>query len=213
MTVNFQYQPRIAEVLDSFNLPEDVKFDVIALMEKRDRELEDYLSKTVNATLDARLTAVETVNTNQTTSINTLNAEFAPGLIFPYGGTSAPTGYLLCDGAAVSRSTYAALFAILSTTYGAGDASTTFNVPDLRGRFPLGKATSGTGSTLGGTGGSIDHTHTASPTTGTPSATVPVFSDGLSGTPVATSTHTHTVSITTSATNPPFQTVNYIVKV
>ncbi len=81
------------------------------------------------------------------------------GVINMYGGTSAPTGWLLCDGTAVSRTTYAALFAVYSTTFGVGDGATTFNLPDLRQRFPLGKATSGTGSTLGGTGGTINHVH------------------------------------------------------
>src|SRR5262245_20713237 len=82
------------------------------------------------------------------------------GLVLPFAGSSAPTGGLLCDGSAVSRTTYAALFAVVGTTYGAGDGSTTFGVPDLRGRFPLGKAAAGTGSSLGASGGSIDHTHT-----------------------------------------------------
>ena len=81
-------------------------------------------------------------------------------MITPYGGTAAPTGWLICDGTAVSRATYAALFAIVATAFGVGDGSTTFNLPDLRQRFPLGKAAAGTGSTLGGTGGDIDHTHT-----------------------------------------------------
>ena len=58
--------------------------------------------------------------------------------VIPYAGVSAPTGYLLCDGTAVSRTTYADLFSALSTTYGAGDGSTTFNLPDLRGRAPIG---------------------------------------------------------------------------
>lgn len=82
------------------------------------------------------------------------------GIIKAFGGTTAPAGHLLCNGAAVSRTTYAALFAVISTTYGPGDGATTFNLPNLQGRFPLGRATSGTGSTLGGTGGSLDHTHT-----------------------------------------------------
>lgn len=82
------------------------------------------------------------------------------GSIIAYGGSSAPTGYLLCDGSAVSRSTYSDLFAVLGTTYGVGDGSTTFNLPDLRQRFPLGKAASGTGNALGATGGNIDHVHT-----------------------------------------------------
>lgn len=83
-----------------------------------------------------------------------------PGGMVMWGAAAAPTGWLLCDGSAVSRSTYADLFAAISTTYGVGNGSTTFNVPDFRQRFPLGKAASGTGSSLGATGGSIDHTHT-----------------------------------------------------
>ncbi len=61
-----------------------------------------------------------------------------PGILSPYAGSSAPTGWLLCDGIAVSRTTYSTLFSIIDTTYGAGDGSTTFNVPDMRGRLPLG---------------------------------------------------------------------------
>lgn len=81
------------------------------------------------------------------------------GIIKAFGGGTAPRGHLLCDGAAVSRNTYAALFSAIGTTYGVGDNSTTFNLPDLRGRFPLGKATAGTGSGMGTTGGSLDHVH------------------------------------------------------
>lgn len=82
------------------------------------------------------------------------------GGILDFGGTSAPTGFLLCDGSAVNRGTYAALFAVIGTAYGAGDGTTTFTLPDYRGRFALGKAASGTGATLGESGGAIDHTHT-----------------------------------------------------
>lgn len=68
---------------------------------------------------------------------------FAPtGSITLYGAVAAPTGWLLCDGSAVSRTTYSDLFAILSTSYGVGDGSTTFNVPDLKARFPLGYSAS-----------------------------------------------------------------------
>ena len=63
------------------------------------------------------------------------------GAEIPFAGSSAPVGWLLEDGAAVSRVTYAALFAVVGTTYGAGDGSTTFNVPDARGRVPLGAGT------------------------------------------------------------------------
>lgn len=73
--------------------------------------------------------------TGQTISL----ADFL-GFIQPYAGASAPTGWLLCDGSAVSRTTYSALFGLIGTNYGAGDGSTTFNVPNLKGRFPLGYA-------------------------------------------------------------------------
>lgn len=56
------------------------------------------------------------------------------GIIFAYVGTVAPVDYLLCDGAAVSRALYPSLYAVCGTTFGTGDGTTTFNVPDLRGR-------------------------------------------------------------------------------
>lgn len=61
------------------------------------------------------------------------------GMIADFSGASAPSRWLLCAGQAVSRTTYALLFAVTSTTYGAGNGSTTFNVPDLRGRVTAGK--------------------------------------------------------------------------
>lgn len=87
------------------------------------------------------------------------------GALMDYAGTTAPTGWLLCDGAAVSRTTYAALFAQLGTTFGAGDGSTTFNVPDLRGRVGVGLDNLGgtdagrlsVANTLGGSGGAQTH--------------------------------------------------------
>ena len=57
------------------------------------------------------------------------------GMIAPFAMSTAPTGWLECDGSAVSRTTYADLFTALSTTHGVGDGSTTFNIPDLRGEF------------------------------------------------------------------------------
>jgi microcystin-dependent protein len=57
------------------------------------------------------------------------------GTIFSYAGNTVPSGWLACDGSAVSRTVYANLFASLATTFGVGDGSTTFNVPDFRGRF------------------------------------------------------------------------------
>lgn len=60
------------------------------------------------------------------------------GVVLPFAGASAPTGWLLCAGQAVSRTTYSDLFAVISTAHGAGDGSTTFNLPDYRGRTPAG---------------------------------------------------------------------------
>jgi microcystin-dependent protein len=61
--------------------------------------------------------------------------QFQPGMVIPYAGSSAPTGWLSCDGSAVSRTTYADLFTVIGETHGQGDNSTTFNVPDYRGLF------------------------------------------------------------------------------
>lgn len=96
------------------------------------------------------------------------------GTVLPFAGASAPNGWLLCYGQAVSRTDYAILFGIIGTTFGAGDGSTTFNLPDLRGRVPAGKDNMGgtaasrlttagagvDGSTLGAAGGSQTHTLT-----------------------------------------------------
>jgi microcystin-dependent protein len=60
------------------------------------------------------------------------------GSITLYGSTSIPSGYLECTGQAVSRTTYADLFSVISDTFGVGDGTTTFNVPDLRDNFPVG---------------------------------------------------------------------------
>ena len=66
------------------------------------------------------------------------------GMILPFSAAagSIPTGYLNCDGAAVSRSTYSALFALVSTTYGSGNGSSTFNVPNVNSRMMIGKSLS-----------------------------------------------------------------------
>lgn len=69
------------------------------------------------------------------------------GTILAFGSTTVPDGYLRCNDQAVSRTTYAALFAIIGTTYGTGDGSSTFNVPDLRDRAPYGRATFTIGTT------------------------------------------------------------------
>lgn len=93
------------------------------------------------------------------------------GVVLPFAGATAPTGWLLCAGQIVSRATYAALFAVIGTAHGAGDGSTTFALPDMRGRVAAGKddmggsaagrlTTAGSGVngvTLGAAGGAQDH--------------------------------------------------------
>jgi microcystin-dependent protein len=71
-----------------------------------------------------------------------------PGTIVAFGGSTAPEGWLPCDGRAVSRATFALLFAVIGTRWGTGDGSTTFNVPDLRERV-LTTLKTGTGSRSG----------------------------------------------------------------
>ena len=89
--------------------------------------------------------------------------------IVPWSSASVPSGFLECNGTAVSRSTYSALFAIVGTTYGAGDGSTTFNTPDLQDNTPVGK--SGT-KALGSTGGSNTTTATGNVGGSTANATL-----------------------------------------
>jgi microcystin-dependent protein len=141
-------------------------------------------------------------------------------------GDTAPEGYLLAQGQAVSRTTYSDLFGVVGTAYGVGDGSTTFNLPDLRQKFPLGKADSGTGDNLGETGGAINHTHT-NPTTSSNGAhthdaasnvnagATLIYETTASNPDTARTTsngaHTHTQGATGSG-NPPYLVVNYIVK-
>jgi len=86
---------------------------------------------------------------------------FQPGDMKIYAGGTVQDGWLLCDGAAISRSTYANLFAVIGTAWGVGNGTTTFNIPDFRRRTPVGSGGSGTG-TLGSTTGSVggEETHT-----------------------------------------------------
>lgn len=126
----------------------------------------------------------------------TLATGFVSGMLMPYAGASAPSGWLLCYGQAISRTTYADLFTALGTTYGVGDGSTTFNLPDLRGRVVAGQDDMGgssanrltdavtgglNGDTLGDTGGTESHTLTSA-------------QSGLVG-------HTHGVSASLEATS------------
>lgn len=82
------------------------------------------------------------------------------GGVIMFGGDTAPTGYLICNGNPISRTTYSKLFSAIGTTYGVGDGSTTFNLPNMKGRVPVGIKTGTNITTLGETGGLLDHTHT-----------------------------------------------------
>jgi microcystin-dependent protein len=159
----------------------------------------------------------KTIDYNNNTITNLPTTDPTPtGTLTQYLGTTAPTGWLLCNGNAVSRSTYSALFAVISTRYGVGDGSTTFNLPDFRDKFARGAAN--TGSLSGSTSGADTHLHTGpshthtgpshthtfsgsgSATTGTNSASVPIPipADSVSSITVAAHTHTHstgTISI------------------
>lgn len=107
------------------------------------------------------------------TQAKTSNMLVPAGAIMPFAMNGAPTGWLAADGTAVSRSTYATLFAAIATTYGVGDGSTTFNVPDLRGYFVRGTGTNSDGTVSGTFGAkqadelkSHTHTYTFKSTTG-----------------------------------------------
>lgn len=208
---------------------------------------EDYISSVSNTStislsviggeLKAELASMDISQfTNDTgyAVLNSISPYLVPaGSIQMWGSDSAPSNWLLCNGASVLRSEYAALFAIVGTTFGSADG-THFNVPDFRSKFPFGKAAAGTGNTLGGTFGAIDHTHTADPpstdtsSNGAHTHTVTVPSEnatvllnlgqvGADGayTTSSNGAHTHSVDIAsfnTGTNNPPALTINFIIK-
>jgi hypothetical protein len=80
-----------------------------------------------------------------TTQLDVHDANALPtGSYIQFAGSQAPAGFLVCNGGAISRTTYSALFAVIGTIYGSGDGSTTFNLPNLTDRFLQGSTTSGT---------------------------------------------------------------------
>lgn len=146
------------------------------------------------------------------------------GVILDYGGSSTPTGWLLCDGSEVSRSTYSALFTAIGITWGPGNGTTTFNLPDLRGRATfgddnMGGSTAGritnagcgiVGTTLGAAGGDqllAAHTHTTGTSTGV-STGGGAFCIGSTG----SSTATGSTGSGASANVPPAAIVTKIIK-
>ena len=169
------------------------------------------------------VSAQDAVTLSQLNAVNSV----ITGSIQMWPTASAPTGYLLCAGSAVSRTTYADLFAILGTTFGAGDGSTTFNLPNYTDKMPIG---AGTIAALGATGGSKDaivvsHTHSITDN----GHAHGIFSTTIAGQPgnqvgvrsgsQSTDTATTGISINsagTSGTNanlPPYLGINFIIKV
>lgn len=148
--------------------------------------------------------------------------------IAAYAASAAPTGWLMCDGAAVSRTTYAALFALIGTTYGAGDGSTTFNLPDLQGRVPVGKGTHVNVDALGENDGSTlanrqpKHRHTVTDPGHTHTYSRGINAGGLYGDGVNAGVHhssdtpntgssTTGITIATAGASAPLDTPAYIV--
>ena len=133
-------------------------------------------------TITSNEMGVDSVTTNAiadgaVTQAKTSNMLVPAGAIMPFAMNGAPTGWLAADGTAVSRSTYATLFAAIATTYGVGDGSTTFNLPDLRGYFVRGSGTNSDTTASGAFGAkqadelkSHTHTYTFKSTTGGSSA-------------------------------------------
>ena len=130
------------------------------------------------------------------------------GSVTAFAGSAAPAGWQLCYGQAISRTQYAGLFAVTSTTYGVGDGSTTFNLPDLRGRAIAGI------DNMGGTdAGRLSTANTAGTTTGTETITLTSAESGVpahshvntltnnavtSGAMSANSTHSHHATYSTT---------------
>lgn len=140
-------------------------------------------------------------------------SNFPPGFIGDFAGPTAPSGWLLCGGQSVSRTTFAALFAVIGTTYGSVDGNS-FNLPDARGRVSAGldyavggvsanRLTSTTltpnGTTLGATGGSQTHTLTE--------AQIPAHAHG--GVTSTTGAHTHPESGVSGSVPVPDGTIAY----
>jgi microcystin-dependent protein len=174
--------------------------------------------------LSRRMAAIPTglIDANETSRVaynssagayRLLNLRNRTGEIVPFGGSTAPAGALLCYGQAINRTDYVGLFTVIRTTYGTGDGTTTFNLPDLRGRVVAGKDNMGgsaasrlttdvAGSTLGATGGFQLQNTGANVPGGTPAtntgANIQVAPDG----------HQHQVS-----TVQPTIILNYIIRI
>lgn len=107
------------------------------------------------------LVAANALNASHAAVAETVVNGVPAGSIIPYGASSAPPGWMFCDGSAISRTSYSNLFSAFGTSYGVGDGSTTFNIPDLRGRVVVAQDPAQTEfDSLGRTGGKKTHTLT-----------------------------------------------------
>ena len=122
--------------------------------------IEDGITATtVKADAAATATALAAVKTtaDAAATATALATAVPVGVVQMWAGEAAPAGWLLCQGQAVSRTTYAALYAVCGTAYGTGNGSSTFNLPDLRARMPIGLSGSGAFNALGNAGGEENH--------------------------------------------------------
>jgi microcystin-dependent protein len=131
------------------------------------------------------------------------------GFIGMYGAAAAPSGWYLCEGGAISRTTYAALFSAIGTTYGTGNGSTTFNVPDFRDRAPYGASTytlgskttneiNGSAQAATASGGPTSHTVTTAATNSTTDKDVTSAITAVTGVS-AHAAHSHVVTYPATA--------------
>lgn len=152
---------------------------------------------------------------------STVATSSTAGEVMMYAGSSIPSGWLLCDGSAVSRSTYKDLFNAISTTYGTGDGSTTFNLPDFRSRFPIGAGTFaalGDGDANAESARTPQHSHGAGTLVNSSFDHTQATNTTASGTAnrlTSPVTHNHTISGSTGTTGKnaiPYQSVNFIIR-
>lgn len=202
----------------TLNMTDNLIINVATPITAQDATNKTYVDTTVASSVAAAVAIIDA-------DIAAIN-QVLTGTVQMWSTASAPTGYLLCAGAAVSRTTYAALFAVIGTTFGSGDGSTTFNLPDYTNRMPY-------GTTIGATGGSADavvvsHTHTATVTDpghshtlgaasfnggqfNTGSAPLGNGNTGSATTGISVSNSTTGVS-GTNANLPPYLGINFIIK-
>ena len=157
------------EITDGY-ISEDVIPITIATKTYADTAASTAVSNVIDSspnTLDTlnELAAALGDDPNFATTITSLIAEKmsnVPGMISQYAGTTSPNGWMICDGSAVSRTTYSALYSAIGNSYGSGDGSTTFNLPNLKGRVPVGRDSAQTEfDSLGETGGAKSVTLTS----------------------------------------------------